>query len=120
METLTLVRAKEIAAEVVAEFGEDYVYPEEHKAQCINSEEPACMYVHDGKPSCLVAQILVRFGVPVSLLMFWENRGAYVVSQEVTECEDQVASFLSVLQGRQDGGVSWGEALKVANRFYPN
>jgi len=117
METLTLVRAKEIAAQVVAEFGADYIYPEKQKAEDSLGFR-TCVYVHDGKPSCLVAQILVRHGVPVEQLMLWEDKSAYGVVHEVTKCEVTVPSFLSALQRRQDRGQTWGQALKNANEIY--
>lgn len=119
MDVLTLARAKEIAAEVVAEFGEDYIYPESHKVLFPNQEQATCVYVHDGKPSCLVGQILHRHGVSLEELALRENIGGFSVTEATTDTEGHVSSFLSNMQWRQDEGWTWGAALDSANAAYP-
>lgn len=119
MDVLTLARAKEIATEVVEEFGENYVYPKEHKVKFPDSSEPTCVYVHEGKPSCMVGQILHRHGVSLEELASYENRGAYSVAWLTTTCGEYAPSFLSAIQRRQDRGQSWGVALEQALSIYP-
>jgi hypothetical protein len=119
MEALTMNRAVQLAKEVVAEFGEDYVYPEEHKVLFPGNDEASCMYVHHGKPSCIVGQILHQHGVSTEELSLWENRGAYRVAEAVTDTEDAgVLGFLSAMQSRQDAGMNWGDALIRAREIY--
>lgn len=119
MEALTLDRAKELAEEVVTEFGKGYIYPESHKKHFPGNQVASCMYVHDEKPSCLVGQILHRHGVSLEILKTYENIGAYRVTGEVTSTEDpDVLGFLSALQSRQDDGNSWGSALEGALSIY--
>lgn len=119
MDVLTLARAKELAQEVVNEFGEDYVYPESHKRQFPNQDQATCVYVHEGKPSCLVGQILHRHGVSLEELALRENIGGFSVTEATTETEDYVSSFMSNMQWRQDEGWTWGEALAEASVRYP-
>lgn len=113
MEALTLDRAKELAREVVTEFGEGYKYPEDHRRW--NAGTRMCVYIHDDKPSCLVGQILHRHGVPVAELAKCEFRGAWEVTRElVPGTKDTTLRFLSELQGAQDDDNSWGFALEQA------
>lgn len=110
MEALTLDRAQQLAREVVEEFGADYVYPEEHRQFCAGVK--MCVYVHDGKPSCLVGQILARHGVPVVDMALMEFRGAFKVTQDLVPGTPlDTLRFLDRIQGQQDEGWSWGSVL---------
>ena len=111
MEALTLDRAKELAAEVLAEFGEDYKYPEDHRQ--FNAGVKMCVYVHDGKPSCLVGQILHRYGVSTTELALNEFRSAHNVTYDlVPGTSPEVLKFLEEIQGEQDEKKTWGEAVE--------
>jgi hypothetical protein len=115
METLTYDRAVELAREVVAEFGEDYLYPEDHKRGEIERDGiSSCVYVHDGKPSCLVGQILHKHGVSLEDLAANEFQGAWSVSERYAGADYHAKFFLDVAQGKQDSGMSWGEAVRLA------
>lgn len=112
MEALTLDRAKELAKEVVTEFGEYYKYPEDHRQW--NAGVRLCMYVHEDKPSCLVGHILHRHGVTVTELSMHEFRGAWEVTRDlVPGTNDATLVFLSKIQGAQDEGNPWGLALSI-------
>lgn len=110
MEALTLDRAKALAAEVVAEFGGDYKYPNEHRE--FHAGVAMCKYVHNEKPSCLVGQILHRHGVSLTELALNEFRGAWAVTRDLVGPEDDVLKFLEIIQAEQDEEKTWGESLK--------
>lgn len=112
MEKLTYERAVELAREVVAEFGEDYVYPESVKVVENEGTPPQCLYVHEDKPSCLVGQILHKYGVSLAVLSLNEFRNARVVSWQLAGADDKARFFLSSAQESQDKGESWGTAVE--------
>lgn len=111
MESLTIERTIELAREIVAEFGEDYVYPQEHKRPESATFIPSCVYVHEGCPSCLVAHILHRHGVSVKALADQEFRGAWFVAS-LANPDDKSRRFLDSVQSCQDGGETWGWAVE--------
>lgn len=118
MEALTLDRAVELAREVVAEFGEDYVYPESHKRLQWEDEPESpsnpmsCVYVHEGKPSCIVGHILHRHGVEIEAMKNHEFDSACPVSGATTNAEGTARFFLREMQEHQDKGKPWGESLE--------
>jgi hypothetical protein len=114
MEALTCDRAVELAYEVLDEFGEAYVYPTEHKRVEHEGSTPSCVYVHDENPSCLVGQILYRHGVSVEDLAANEFKGGWTVSERLANADFYARFFLDVAQGKQDSGMSWGEAVRLA------
>lgn len=124
MEALTYDRAVELAREVVAEFGEDYVYPQDHKVAESPSSVPSCVYVHDGKPSCLVGQILYRHGVDLDDLATQEFTGAWIVAGKFAAANLKTCYFLDAMQSLQDKGSTWGEALgsslNLTEEYYVN
>jgi hypothetical protein len=119
MESLTYDRAVELAREIVAEFGEDYVYPEDHKRHEYGDDDNQggnmlCVYVHEDKPSCIVGQILHKHGVSVEALKAHEFKGARTVSYATAEADEKARFFLTGAQSHQDKGNTWGEALTYA------
>jgi hypothetical protein len=104
---LTEELALKCMREAVDEYGSDYVY---------QSPDMACMYVYNGEASCLIGQVLVRAGVPVTAF------GGGTIN---TCTIDRIVAYLPVTlsehlvralrdaQGAQDGGACWGEALEV-------
>lgn len=119
MEALTLDRVKALAAEVVEEFGKDYVYPEEHRRW--NTGTHMCVYVHEGNPSCMVGQILARHGVSTEQLSRFEFRGAWnVASNLVPGTSESALRYLDRLQGKQDEGFTWGESMESAHGLLGN
>lgn len=111
VEPLTLDRAVELAREVVAEKGADFVYEEEEGAW-------GGLYVHAGdKPGCLVGHILLRHGVPVETLKNYNSMGIAWVADETGVAAAEATNFLESVQGDQDDGHSWGKAVDEAARW---
>ena len=94
--------------EVVADAGEDYVYPRAERGD-------KCVYVHNMRPDCLVGRVLHRLGVSLDLLTYQDNTPAFVLAQQVIDAPtSQVLRLLSEAQSHQDAGYTWGAALFVA------
>lgn len=101
---------------IVAECGEDFVYP---------SRGGECVYVYNGKPDCIVGRFLASVGVPVERLAKADTvdlDGSIAagdllerLQQEGIASADRFArNILQVVQVKQDGGHTWGEALDMA------
>jgi hypothetical protein len=85
--------------------------------------EGECRYVHfdlddDGnrineRPGCLVGQILSRAGVPLSELELSEGRSAGVLPF----FDAGAKNIMDLAQAVQDGGDTWGQALKEVDDF---
>jgi hypothetical protein len=94
--------------EIIAEHGEDYVY---------EAPGPSCMYVSDGRPSCIVGHVLTRHGVDITS---WEDENtntgdiANLIDEGAVSASDDAHVFLMVLQRLQDQGHPWGHARDVA------
>lgn len=115
---LTYDRAVELAEEVVAEFGEDYVYPQDHKDPGVEpGDVPMCVYVHEGKPSCLAGQILHRHGVSLEALSLNEGVGAWGVSAALAQAQSPAREFLLQAQRVQDQGGTWGKAVQQGKDY---
>lgn len=110
---ISLAEVREHATNIVAEFGAGYLYPR-------NSPTPgaACHYVRDGKPSCLIAQIMFRCGMSLEWMQYWENCGP----DNLFEVEDmagvtwsvesgELLHLLGEMQHLQDNGFTWGECV---------
>lgn len=114
---ITAEQAITALREVVAG-NEDYVYQPPVGSMCV--------YVHDGKPSCLVAQVLSKLGVGIDDLGRLDHKStdhfdspvpvtAYRLSDHMP-IEDRASGILGYAQSRQDLGETWGEALAAAER----
>lgn len=121
---VTLSEGMRAMAEVVAERGAGYVYPDEWRAEG-SAGDGGCLYVVDGRPACLIGAALARLGVPVSVLRS-EGDG-----EELDDCADGcegplparplletlcadlpplLADAYQAAQDAQDKGRTWGEA----------
>lgn len=114
LRTITREDALRALEEVVAEAGEDYVYQPPNQGL-------TCVYVADGRPSCLVGRALFRLGVSIETL-HWLDRefgGFYCrdLNDELPEkipMDESAAIAFARAQERQDARCSWGEALRAA------
>lgn len=108
MEPLTRERAVELAREVVAEVGADFVYKSPDAS-------PGGFYVHPGdKPGCLVGHVLLRHGVPVETLKQYNDLGVFLLHGETSLLSDGASAFLEEAQDLQDNGKPWGRAVADA------
>ena len=121
---LTPERAMELLREVVAEYGEDFVYT---KVVLVPKEDsdwilPECVYQEDGAPSCLVGHVLSRAGFSSEDLIQFDSVGSSadflkMDAGEETETDAlplRTAWILVGAQQVQDEGNTWGEALRNA------
>lgn len=108
--------------EIVEEFGPDYVYKPK---TVLDIDGAACVYVVDGKPSCLAGQVLFRLGVSVDDLAKNDHERGYVsigATNPANGAEFEVPLDLSrfafkvlrVAQTQQDMRYSWGKARDLA------
>ena len=116
-EFITYPRALELLQEVIAEFGEDYVYPQfEPEAAGDRGAVMECFYVRDDAPSCIVGHVLYRAGVTLDELRAVE--GWTPVDQQAPQfgiwADILACGLLADVQDEQDSGRSWGEALAEA------
>jgi hypothetical protein len=98
--------------------GEDFVY-----TQRPDTAGTRCVYVHEGKPDCIVGQFLVGLGVSIERLESADARFGGVPAYElldqleqegIIEGSWQAHSALNSAQAAQDDGHTWGEALRHA------
>lgn len=114
METLTPRRALELLIDVVEAYGEDTVYE-----RVPHHTGSRCVYVNEGKPSCLVGHVLVRAGCQVDVLQrFDDGVPAGVIHWHIPQVSGDAARVLDAAQTSQDIGYTWGEALEAAKARY--
>lgn len=122
MTEITLDAARVALRDVVAEFGENYVYAKQEVSPShIDPDGPAggsCFYVHDSDngsvPGCLIAQVLYRhFDWSVDDLKDIEGRSAY----DIPGLLPKVRNYFSEAQTCQDASQTWGESLKQAETY---
>lgn len=119
---VTAQQVAETARAVVQEFGEGYVYTppaDDPRAD----EDGICLYVNDGKPSCIVGHIVHRLGVPLEVL---RREGDLHLDPKVSHepmtlsagfllpklgAPDHVTAALNAGQIAQDTRETWGTAL---------
>ena len=114
-DVITLDNVRRVAREVVQEFGEDFVYQPVTLFGSDGEEYTSCMYVEDGKPSCIVAQILTRLGVSLDDLKKYEGCTVYSMSSHLIP-DSETRNYLFVMQREQDTCQTWGKSLLAAER----
>lgn len=116
MTEITMKQVLDVMCQVVGEFGVDYVYTKINDS-CLNwDEDRDC-------PSCLVGHVLHRVGISREFLIEHNPKGAGSVLYYFKEdsgilAEEGVTSILSLAQYAQDGGNTWGYALRRALKEY--
>jgi hypothetical protein len=112
------VEAVSAAVTEVANERPDYSYLSDHDQ---------CLYVDDTEmglvPSCLVGHVMARLGVPLTVLLGWNDQDAARLLHRLVEDgevtfpsiydEAAVARVLARAQERQDDGVPWGLAAQA-------
>jgi hypothetical protein len=100
-------KVAEVLREVVAEFGEDYVYPYD-----------TCHYSYDGKtPACIVGQLVYKLDPELFTQLVVEEEGAGMLAADDSTTleasfEPRVIQALTAAQATQDMKYTWGEALE--------
>lgn len=117
---LSLVMTKELLAEAVAEKGADFVYVNKYGQQADQSGDVTCQYVHGDQPGCIVGNVLHRAGVPLDELGQYETHSVDDLGQRLFTAEARVKLLLNHIQGHQDVGVPWGEAVRLALAVQPD
>lgn len=107
-------QALELLRQVVAEKGEDYVYPDELK-----DVYAGCEYMIDGQPACIVGHVFhkLRPETPwVENGVIWDSDGNQLdwAVQTFTPAAQQM---LLQAQMVQDGGETWGLALATSEEW---
>ena len=124
-ELVTYARASRVLDQILAEFGEDYVYVNPNGEKANLDPRPICLYVHgDGatrpkEPGCIIGQLLHQLGVPLDALSSLEGLPANsVVNKFFPRTSNAVLTFLLTVQRGQDQGRSWGAAVSFAKEMY--
>lgn len=120
--------------QIVADRGEDWVYPHINGCyDCMNEEEVCewhyaggCRYfTASGKPACIVGEFISRTVDPFDYNVHSiEAENAATVLHylsDVLQIDERTEHLLITAQGEQDTNASWGDALATAihaaNRF---
>lgn len=110
---LTGPRALELLREVVAE-QPDFVY----ERVPVEDLGPSCLYQFDGKPSCIVGQVLFRHGWSIGELAALDARrplpAAHCLPSKLVDSDAR--AILNEAQGFQDSGVPWRSVLQAIVR----
>lgn len=127
MEIIKGVRVYDIhdtiaALRTVVQGREDFVYTESEDYLQIGD---GCVnWVLDGgnwRPSCIVGHVLTAWDYPDECkphTRFSGPAGTLGVQDEICTTTPKALHILTVAQGRQDNGGTWGEALKRAEEKY--
>lgn len=115
---LTPMKALELLREVVAEYGEDYVYTNPYGAKGGETDdfgEPvSCFYVHSDKPGCIAGHALHRAGLTLERLTYWESSAVDFID----DVPEATGGLMREAQFSQDHGGTWGQALAAAEEYY--
>lgn len=129
---LTTENVLDALEKAVEEKGESFVYSNQDGVSSRNkfgsSSGIMCHYVHwnDRTPvsGCIAGNVLHRLGVSLDTLSEHEKRPIRSVLEDfedegIVTFEDgyKVTMMLSHAQGAQDGGKTWGDALKAAKNM---
>lgn len=119
--TEQLLQVLDVMAEVVRDHGPDHVYGKERR----KDRMPTCYYANADRtgPACLVGHVMWRFGWTITDLESVEHSGVDCRWGRFRELDGEVTTVLAVAQTAQDGGKTWGEALREArwaSGLYPD
>jgi hypothetical protein len=127
MKQLSYEDAVLLLKEIVADRGDDYVYPSfDECAECStlrmedycdwHTNEGCRYFTETGAPACIVGEFFHRTLQPEEYNRFYlEGRTATeAISLLPLEVDARTKSLLTVAQQRQDVGHTWGDALSTA------
>ncbi|AOZ63612.1 hypothetical protein SEA_WEASELS2_22 [Rhodococcus phage Weasels2] len=99
----------------------DFNYKRDSGVEGLNCGVP-CLYVFDGRASCIVGQALNNLGVPLEVLSKYENWTSTKIIQEILQLSDKDLDFhmntlvwIDRVQVRQDSGNTWSDAINYAD-----
>lgn len=104
----------------VQNMGEDFVYPDEWKADT-GTSTPACAYVRNGAPSCIVGQVFSyvltpeqfeQVGVEERQHNYALGASEMAVKIDPLLFSPEARGILQDVQFDQDTGVKWGNAVE--------
>ena len=103
-ETLTAEAVHKTLEDIVAEYGEDYIYTDD-----------ICQYgdPETGEPLCIVGHVLYRLEPAAfrRIIEGWGSNTAPLSNLTDVQFDEAVGNALSVVQAVQDLRMPWGEAL---------
>jgi hypothetical protein len=100
----------------LAEAKPDFIYVDPDGVG--GGENANCSYFHGDTPGCIVGHALARFGVGPGVAQ--EGSSAReVVDYLAASSDTEDLDYMTYVQQRQDEGVSWGEAVRLAQAEYP-
>jgi hypothetical protein len=88
-------------AEVVTEFGRDYVYQGK-------TPDDVCLYLYHGEPDCLAAKVMSRLGVPHDRFEERHDCTQLAVGEFISA---DAIYVLRLAQVAQDAKETWGRAV---------
>jgi hypothetical protein len=98
---------KEDLIDIIAQEGENYRY--------VTPEDgDTCLYVYEGRPSCLIGRYLVSLGIPVEAFADIEGKSvddlfaANVFEPYGVTADYYAAAAMGGVQNHQDMGQTWG------------
>lgn len=135
--TLTKEQVTDILSDLVADYGEDYVYDQEANY----GTGQLCVYTDGDKPSCIVGHVLFRAGTPMNVLKaidyggvidgygqlhtgslsdtnIWEDEVQHWLNANGIVLTEAAIDILGRVQRMQDDGVPWGKAVKRVKEGY--
>lgn len=91
----------------------DFVY-------AIPEDAETCLYVFNGKGSCIVGQALINLGILAEDIAEHEGQPASDVMEDLLDDPNSGHNFwLDQVQSEQDGRVPWGKAVETATEEHP-
>jgi hypothetical protein len=107
---LTEANVTDVLRQIIEEYGADHVY-EPPGLVCVYVEQSA----EGSKPSCIIAQILTRLGLPLDELADYEMQDVRKLhAAGLYEADPSLIDRLTALQFWQDSRFSWGVATRDA------
>lgn len=105
--------ALQLLEEVVAEKGEDYIYPDQY-----------CVYVKEGQPACIVGHVFDRLGVldrgwaadHTAVTGLFHDEAPVVATKKAIKVLDAAQNAQDGAGLGRSGRKTWGQALEEARR----